>query len=116
MASGDLTPFNEWGDDVGEKIHNIETDEFKAALIKSAANGGIDPTAATPDPRWGAGGTTNLLSSEVTPGGNYTTGGIAIGASWDRTVNVQNFNASVNPSWAVLAGNPTNARWAIVYN
>lgn len=117
MAAGDLTVFNEFREDIGIKLHNLDTDTFRVALVKSAANGGIDPTAATADPRWGAGGTTNLLSSEVTPGGNYTTGGITISdMTWVESAGTTTWDSATNPQWLQNASNPTNARWAIIYN
>lgn len=116
MAQGDITIFNEFKEDLGLKIHDLETDAFNYGLIKSAANGGIDPTAATTDPRWGAGGTTNLLSSEVTPGGNYTTGGPSIAnPTYTETSGTATFDGD-NISILQNGSNPTNARWAIIYN
>lgn len=117
MAQGEITLFNQFKKDLGLKIHNLDTDTYKLALVKSAANGGIDPVASTADPRWGAGGTTNLSSSEVTAGGNYSSGGISLGdVTWTDESGTMEWDAPTNPSWAVDASNPTNARWGIIYN
>lgn len=112
MAQGDVIFFDQWLVDVQEKLHDHELDSFKLGLITSA----VTPAATTPDPRWGAGGSTDLSASEVTPGGNYLAGGPAI----------------ANPTMTLSAGagvwdgddisilqdvnNPTNARWGIIYN
>ena len=112
MAQGDVTLFNEFKEDVGQKIHNLSSDTFKLGLVTNA----VTPAASTTDPRWGAGGSTNLLTSEVTPGGNYSTGGPTLASSsWSETSGTATFDAT-DVSIAQDAANPNNARWAIVYN
>jgi len=46
------------------------TDTLKMGIVT-----GVTPTIATAVPAWGAGGSTNYATSQVTPGGNYATGG-----------------------------------------
>jgi len=118
MAQGDVFVFDQFLVDAIEgATHNFTTATVKCALVKSAANGGIDPAVTTSDPCWGAGGTTNLSSSEVTPGGNYSTGGATCASP---TVTLSGgaavFDAGDPASWAKDASNPTNARWGIIYN
>lgn len=113
MASGDFALFAQFGTDLAEQVHNLETDTIKLALVTSS----VTPTATTADPRWGAGGSTNLSSSQVTPGGNYSTGGATLAnpsvvlASSTTTV-----DADDPATWSQNASNPTNARWGILYN
>jgi hypothetical protein len=112
MAQGDVTLFHEFKEDVGQKIHNLSSDTFKLGLVTNA----VTPAAGTTDPRWGAGGTTNLSTSQVTPGGNYSTGGPTLASSsWSETAGTATFDAA-DVSIAQNASNPNNARWAIVYN
>ena len=112
MAQGDITLFNEFKEDVGQKIHNLSSDTFKLGLVTNA----VTPAASTSDPRWGAGGSTNLSSSEVTPGGNYSAGGAALATStWSETSGTATFDAA-DVSIAQNASNPNNARWGIIYN
>lgn len=112
MAQGDVVLFNEFKEDIGQEIHQLSTDTFKLGLITNA----VTPTASTADPRWGAGGTTNLSSSQVTPGGNYATGGPTIGSTtWSETAGTATFDGS-DISISVNASNPNNARWGIIYN
>ncbi len=116
MAKGDFVVFAQTKLDIGKKVHNLSTDQLKFAVIKSAANGGVDPSEALPDPRWGTGGSTNLLSSQVTPGGNYATGGVVLaGITWELT-GVEAKLDSTDINIAMHASNPTNGRWGIVYN
>jgi hypothetical protein len=112
MAAGDIVIFNEFKEDVGQKIHNLSSDTFKLGLVTNA----VTPAATTADPRWGAGGSTNLSSSQVTPGGNYSSGGPTLASStWSETSGTATFDAA-DVSIAQNASNPNNARWAVIYN
>lgn len=112
MAQGDVTLFNEFKEDIGQKVHNLSSDTYKLGLITNA----VTPSASTSDPRWGAGGTTNLSSSQVTPGGNYSTGGPTIASTtYSETSGTATFDGS-DVSIASDASNPNNARWGIIYN
>lgn len=111
MAEGDVTTVNEFREDVGTGIHDLNTDAVKLGLITSATT----PTAATADPRWGAGGTTDWSTNEVTPGGNYTTGGPDITNTYSETSGTATFDAA-DVSILENASNPTDARWGILYN
>lgn len=112
MAQGDITLFNEFKKDVGEKVHNLGSDTFKLGLITNA----VTPAASTADPRWGASGSTNFSSSQVTPGGNYSTGGPTIASTtWTESAGVVTFDGS-DVSIASNGSNPNNARWGIIYN
>lgn len=112
MAAGDIIAFDQFLVDVQEKLHDLETDTFKVGLITSA----VTPSATTADPRWGAGGTTNFSSNQVTPGGNYATGGPSIA---NNAVSLSGGAAVFDGddiSITQNASNPTNARWGIIYN
>jgi hypothetical protein len=112
VAQGDVTLFNEFKEDLGLKIHNLETDTFKVGLVTNS----VTPAATSADPRWGAGGSTNFSSNQVTPGGNYTTGGPTIANNtYVETAGVAAFDGD-NISVLQNASNPTNARWGIIYN
>lgn len=112
MPQGDVILFNEFKEDIGQEVHQLSTDTFKLGLITNA----VTPTASTSDPRWGAGGATNFTTNQVTPGGNYSTGGPTIGSStWSETAGTATFDGS-DISIAVNASNPNNARWGIIYN
>lgn len=73
----------------------------------------VTPTETTSDPRWGAGGGTNLLTNQVTPGGNYATSGPTIANNTytlaSATVTFDGDNISILQD----AANPNNARWGI---
>jgi len=112
MAAGDITIFHQFKVDLGNKLHDLDSDTWKVGFITSA----VTPAAADAAPHWGGTGTTNFSTSQVTPGGNYATGGPAL-----TTVGFANSAGTV--SWkadkisiAQHASNPTNARWGILYN
>lgn len=115
MAAGDITIFQDFISDLGLKVHNLNTDTLKLGLIKSAANGGDDPAAADAAPAWGAGGTTNFATAEVTPGGNYTTGGPDTVNTYSEATGTGTLDGT-DVSITQNASNPTNARWGILYN
>jgi hypothetical protein len=111
MAAGDFTIFTQAKNDIQKGVHNIGTDTYKFGLIGNA----VPPSETTADPRWGAGGTTNFSSQEVTPGGNYAAGGPTI----TLTPALNSPNAKVTASTiniAQHASNPTGVYWAIIYN
>lgn len=112
MASGDFTLFNQAKKNFLLKVFNHDTDTFKLGLITSA----VTPAANTADPRWGAGGTTNFATSQVTPGGNYADGGPTLAnptvVESGGTVTWDGDNISISSS----GSNPTNARWGILYD
>lgn len=118
MAQGDLTLFEETLVQYGEGASQIdfESDSFKIGLIKSAANGGDDPAASDAVPAW-SGGTTNFSGSEVTAGGNYVAGGATIAnPSWVEAAGTATFDGDDPAVWSQNASNPTDARWAIIYD
>ncbi len=115
MAKGDIIIFNQWDEDVCDKLHDVSDDVWKVGLVDSTTT----PLKTTADPRWGAGGTTNFATNEVTPGGNYSAGGVNVSTTitdnLTRTGAVSSLLAD-NISIAQHASNPTDARWAILYN
>lgn len=114
MAIGDAFWFNQKMQDEARAIHQLDgTSVIRCALVTNA----ITPTALTPDPRWGAGGATDFSTAEVTPGGNYTAGGISLAAFIATLVgSTVQYDTSTDPFWGIDPSNPTDAFWGIVYN
>lgn len=111
MAKGDLLFFNDFVDDLGTKIHDLDADTIKMALVTNATV----PSVTTAAPSWGAGGSTNFLTTEVS-GTNYTTGGIDIAATFSTSGAVGTFDGATNPAWTQHASGPPDIRWGIIYN
>lgn len=112
MAQGDIVVFAQAKQDIGLEVHQLETDTMKLGLTTNV----VTPSETTSDPRWGAGGGTNLATNQVTPGGNYSSGGPTIGNNvWtlsSATVTFDGDNISITQN----ASNPADARWGIIYN
>lgn len=111
MAAGDVVLFEQFYEDEARGVHNLESDTIKVALV----NNTITPAANTADPRWGAGGTTNLSANEVS-GTGYTAGGTDIAATAALSGGALVFDGATNPSWTKNASGPTGIYWAIIYN
>lgn len=113
MAQGDITWYTAARLNVMNGVHNLNSNTIKVGLVTST----YTPAAGDADPRWGAGGGTNCSTNQVTPGGNYATGGPSIGthqvqASGTSAV----LTATSTLQIAQNASNPTNARWGIIYD
>lgn len=112
MATGDVTIFDQHIVDTGNKLMDMDTDTFKFALINST----LAPTDADPFPHFGGTGTTDESVNEVIAGGNYAAGGVTMaGLSYSNSAGVVSWDAD-KILIAQHVSNPTNARWAIIYN
>ena len=110
MARGDFEYFDQFYLDEGLAVHNLNANTIKFAIVTSA----VIPTRSTPDPRWGPGGTTDFSAQEVTPGGNYLTGGENVLSTFAGLPAPKHDGSVV--SWAADPGNPQNAAYVIQYN
>ena len=112
MAIGDVAVFDQFKEDLGAKLHDLNTDDMYYCLNTAA----LSPTEALSDPRYGTGGGTNLTTTEVS-GGNVTAGGsnLAPTDAWTRAGATVTFDLN-DVSITQAGANPTNARWLVVYN
>lgn len=116
MASGDVHPFsvaiyNSWA--TGTNPIAWASDTIKGGIVTNATV----PAVTTADPRWGAAGTTNFATNEVTPGGAYSAGGISLTTPTVSNSTVYtNLNCTSPISLAANASNPTGAYWMIIYS
>ena len=89
------------------------TDTIKMGIVTNTS----PPAVADTDPRWGAGGSQNYATQEVTPGGNYSAGGIALaGTTVTISGAVVSLNCTSPISLAANAANPTGAYWGVFYD
>lgn len=89
------------------------TNTIKMAIITNAQTPGVNDT----DPRWGAGGSQNYSTAEVTPGGNYGAGGVSLAGTTSTLAGaVSSLNCTSPITVAAHASNPTGAYWAIFYD
>jgi len=118
MAQGTLALFHEFAESVGDGRIDLDTATFKIAFVTLQVGG--TPSIAKTDavPCWGAGGTTNLSTSEVSAGGGYTTGGEALtSVTWQQdTPGVATFDAA-DVTWTSSAsGDPATIKTAVIYS
>jgi len=112
MATVNVSVFNQFRADLGNKVHDLDTDVIKLALVTSA----VVPAVGSVLPTFGGSGTTDFSTNECTPGGNYPAGGVTLGS-------VDLVMSGSTVTWraakvliAANGANPTNARHAIIYN
>lgn len=115
MAAGDVHVFSQFVNNttLASLASLWGTNTIKMGIVTNATV----PAVTTADPRWGAGGTTNFATNEVTPGGNYAAGGITLaGTTVTLSTTHTNLNATSPISLAANASNPTGAYWGILYD
>lgn len=112
MATGDVTLFDQFLVDMGNGEHDLSADSIKMAYVSNA----VTPAVGTSDPRWGAGGGTNLATDEQS-GGNFAVGGVVL-ASFAATLSAGTVKLDyTDPSQvATNASNPTSIYHAVIYN
>ena len=116
MAQGTLALFDEFAESIGDGRIDLNTSTFKVAFVTLQVGG--TPSIAKTDavPCWGAGGTTNLSTSEVSAGGGYTAGGDALASvTWGQTAGVATFNAADNVWTSSASGDPATIKTAVIY-
>ncbi len=113
MAQGDVVFFDQWCVDVAEAKQDHETGVYFMGIVENSTV----PATTTADPRWGAGGTTNFKTNEVTPGGNYVADGASLA---NPSVALVGGLAEIDwddPAvWGQDPSNPVDAYWGIIYN
>jgi hypothetical protein len=111
MAAGDFKWFAQGLHDLGNKIHDLDADDFRLGIVTST----VTPAVNTAAPHWGGTGTTNLSTNQVATATAYT-GPIALTSeAWTLTAT----GAAMDFDDVVVAQDAsgfTNGRWAIVYN
>lgn len=115
MAQGDVLDFNSFAENLGNSLFDLSGDVFKMGIVDNT----IVPTQIAVDSRWGAGGTVNFATNEVTPGGNYAAGGPSLSAvitdNWTSSAGVHTFDGD-DVNIAQNAANPSGAFWGIIYD
>lgn len=113
MAAGTVKWFAQGLHDLGNKIHDLDSDTFKMGIVT-----GVTPTVATAAPHWGGTGTTNYATSQVvTTGTSYTGPKTCSSPTWTvgATGAVMDW-ADTNFQMAQDASGFTNGGYGIIYN
>ena len=112
MAAGDLKWFAQGLHDLGNKIHDLDADDFRMGIITTATT----PAVNTAAPHWAGTGTTNMSTNQVvTTGTSYTAPLVLTAEAWALTAT----GAAMDVADITLAQDAsgfTNGRWGVVYN
>lgn len=112
MATGTVKWFAQALHDLGEKIHDLSSDDFRLGLVTSATV----PSLSTAAPHWGGTGTTDFATNQVSTAGTSYTGPIVLAnESWTIVSDVPTFRADA-VTLAQDASGPTNIAYGIIYN
>lgn len=114
MATGTMKWFAQGLHDLGNKIHDLDTDSFQLGIVTTATV----PAVNTAAPHWGGAGTTNFATNQVATGGTSYTGPIALPSeTWtlNATGAVMDW-ADTSTQLAQDAAGFTNGAYGIIYN
>jgi hypothetical protein len=112
MATGTVKWFAQALKDLGNKIHDMDSDTLKFGIV----NATTVPTLSTAAPHWGGTGTTNFATNQVGTSGTSYTGPITLANKvWDLFSNVATFRADTI-TLAQDASGFTNGAYGIIFN
>ena len=112
MAAGDFKWFAQGLHDLGNKIHDLDADDFRMGIITTATT----PAVNTAAPHWAGTGTTNMSTNQVvTTGTSYTAPLVLASEAWALNATGANMDVA-DISLAQDASGFTNGRWGVVYN
>lgn len=112
MATGTFKWFAQALHDLGEKIHDMSSDDIRFGLVTNSTV----PAVNTAAPHWGGSGTTNFASTQIATATSYT-GPIALASeTWTLGATGATFDAADPSVIAQDAGGATNIAYAIFYN
>jgi len=112
MATGDVKWFAQGLLDLGNKIHSLNNvDTIKLGIVTNATA----PSINTAVPCWGAAGTTDFSTSQVSTAGGYTGPITLSGVSWVLASNIPTFRA-IDVTIPQNGSGFTDGAYAIIYN
>lgn len=112
MARGDIKWFAQGLHDLGNKIHDLDADDFRLGIVSNATV----PTIDTAAPHWGGTGTTNFATNQVALATGYS-GPIALGTEqWTLVAGGPRFRLTSDVTIAQDASGFSNGYWGIIYN
>ena len=112
MATGTVKWFAQGLHDLGNKIHDLDGDDWRLGIVTTTTV----PAVNTAAPHWGGTGTTNFATNQVATTGTSYTGPIVLTSeAWtlNSTGGVMDF---ADISLAQDASGFTNGAWGIIYN
>lgn len=112
MAAGDFKWFAQGLHDLGNKIHDLDSDNFRIGIVSNSSV----PAVNTAGPHWGGTGTTNFAANQVATGTGYS-GPIALDTeTWTLTATGAAFDFNNISIPKDEADGFSNGAYGIVYN
>lgn len=111
MARGDIKWFAQALHDLGNKLHDLDSDDLRLGIVTNATVPAINTAA----PHWGGTGTTNFATNQVPTGTAYT-GPIVLAETWALTAAGADFRLTDVTIAQDAGGGFTTAYWGIIYN
>ena len=116
MAQGTMELFDEFSLSIGDGRIDLVNDDFKVAFVTLQVGATAEIAKDDAVPTWGAGGTTNLQSSEATVGGGYTADGeLLASVVFTQAAGVAKFDAADKVWTSAGVGDPIDIKTAVVY-
>lgn len=114
MATGTMKWFAQGLMDLGNKIHDLDGDDWRMGIVTTATV----PAVNTAAPHWGGTGTTNFATNQVaTTGTSYTGPIVLISEAWTLTATGAAMDWADTPlALAQDASGFTNGAYGIIYN
>jgi hypothetical protein len=114
MATGTMKWFAQGLMDLGNKIHDLDGDDWRLGIVTTATV----PAVNTAAPHWGGTGTTNFATNQVGTGGTSYTGPLVLTSeAWTLTATGAVMDwADTVMQLAQDASGFTNGAYGIVYN
>lgn len=112
MATGTIKWFAQGLHDLGNKIHDLDGDDWRLGIVTTTTV----PAVNTAAPHWGGTGTTNFATNQVATTGTSYTGPIVLTSeAWTLTSTGATMDFA-DISLAQDASGFTNGAWGIIYN
>ena len=112
MATGDFKWFAQGLHDLGNKLHDLDSDDWRMGVVTT----GNVPTVNETGPHWGGTGTTNFATNQVATGTAYTGPIVLATEAWTLT----STGAALDFGDITIAqdagGGFANGAYGIVYN
>lgn len=112
MARGDIKWFAQAMQDLGNKIHDMDGDDFRLGIVTNATA----PAVNTAAPHWGGTGTTNFATSQVATATGYAGPIVLATEQWALTAAGPRWRVTGDVTIAQDVSGFTNGYWGIIYN
>lgn len=112
MATGTIKWFAQGLHDLGNKIHDLDSDDWRIGIVTTATV----PAVNTAAPHWGGTGTTNFATNQVVTTGTSYTGPIVLASeAWALSATGATMDFA-DISLSQDASGFTNGAYGIIYN